>query len=426
MLSLNARRELVADIVTRYRTASKSDRSSLIDDLVAHTQYNRKHAIYVLRKALLSGYGPTSQTAARRSRRRTYGPDVEGRFLALWRISGGLCPKRLMPFLEQFIEALERFDEISLCPGDKDKLLAMSVSTAERMLARSLRSREHGISTTTPGTLLRQQIPIRTYEDWDDAVVGFTEVDLVAHCGGTASGDYLYTLTVTDICTGWTERIALPNRGQSAVRDGIVQVRKLLPFALRGIDCDNGGEFINFLLAGYCLEEGIDLTRGRPYKKNDQCHVEQKNGATVRPVTGYARYEGQEAVAYLNRLYARHRLSLNFFEPSMKLISKSRQGARVKKTYDSAKTPWERLQAAKCLSPEAEERLRQQYLRLNPAQLRRDIEELEMGLRRFGVDSPAVTTPQNKVVPQGQSKRNVTIAGPNDQKKGANPNGPAA
>lgn len=428
-MSLSARRELAAEVASRYRTAGKSARSSLLDDFVANTQYNRKHAICVLRKAMASG--ANTKAPARRSRLRTYGPEVEGPFLALWRVSGGLCPKRLMPFLEQLIEALERFDEISLCPGIKEKLLAMSVSTAERMLGRCLRSRERGLSTTLPGTLLRQQIPIRTYEEWTEDRPGFTEIDLVAHCGGTAAGDYLYTLTVTDIYTGWTECSALRGRSQIAVCAAIEAVRKRLPFALLGIDSDNGSEFINHLLKRYCDDHGITFTRCRPYKKNDQCHVEQKNSAVVRPLVGYARYETEEAAVHLNRLYQVHRLCVNFFEPSMKLTSKSRQGARVRKSYDEAKTPWQRLAAAKGLSPEAQERLHQQFLSLNPAQLRRDVAEIEMGLRRFTVDSPtmpasAVVAPQDENASLDRSKRNVTIAEPQTQKHGGSDNGPAA
>jgi hypothetical protein len=439
MMSLSARRELAAEVASRYRTAGKSERTSLLDDFVANTQYNRKHAICVLRKAMASSL--TAKAPARRSRRRTYGPEVERAFLELWRVSGCLCPKRLMPFLADLIDALERFDEISLCPGIKDKLLVMSVSTAERILGRCLRSRERGISTTLPGTLLRQQIPIRTYEEWTEDRPGFTEIDLVAHCGGTAAGDYLYTLTVTDIFTGWTECFALRSRSQIAVCAALEAIRKRLPFALLGIDSDNGSEFINNLVKRYCDDHDITFTRCRPYKKNDQCHVEQKNGAVVRPLVGYARYETDEAAVHLNRLYQVHRLCVNFFEPSMKLTGKSRQGdimhegatarlgARVKKSYDQAKTPWQRLMAAEGLSPEARERLRQQFLSLNPAQLRRDLTEIEMGLRRFAVDNPtipAMIAPQDKNASPGRSNRNVTLAEPDARKEGGSDNGPAA
>jgi hypothetical protein len=226
------------------------------------------------------------------------------------------------------------------------------------------------------------------------------EIDLVAHCGGTAAGQYLYTLTMTDICTGWTECFALINRSQVTVEAGIDLIRRRLPFPLLGIDSDNGGEFINYHLKRYCDQYNITFTRCRPYKKNDQCHVEQKNGAIVRRLAGYARYEGAEASIHLNKLYSTYRLSLNFFEPSMKLISKCRVGARVKKDYDVAKTPWERLQSycsqnENFMKDEDCVRYCKRYLALNPAQLRRDIEELEMGLRRFSLGETCAPISQN-------------------------------
>jgi len=229
------------------------------------------------------------------------------------------------------------------------------------------------------------------------------EIDLVAHCGGTAGGDYLYTLTMTDICTGWTECIVIVNRSQVSVSTAIEKIRLRLPFALLGIDSDNGSEFINHHLKRYCDERKITFTRCRPYKKNDQCHVEQKNGAVVRPLVGYARYEGVEAAAHINKLYAVHRLALNYFEPSMKLTGKSRLGAKVKKTYDQAKTPLDRLIAFGLLCETARKKLEERFQQLNPAKLRRDIANLEMGLRRFSVD-PLPTEPATAAV-----KRNVTI-----------------
>lgn len=386
-MSLVARRELASALADRYQAASKAVKSSILDEFVQSSGFNRKYAIGVLRGATRT-YPKPSVPAPARKRRRKYGLVVEQSFLNLWRVSGGLCPKRLVPFLPDLLISLERFDEIALLPADRELLLEMSISTAERILARALRSRERGISTTLPGTLLRQQIPIRTYEEWSENAPGFMEIDLVAHCGGTAAGDYAYTLTMTDIHSSWTECSALPNRSQIAVEAAVEIIRKRLPFPLLGIDSDNGTEFINHAMKRYCDEHNITFTRCRPYKKNDQCHVEQKNGAVVRPLVGYARYEGAEAVTYLNRLYAKHRLCVNFFEPSMKLVSKSRSGARVTKKYDKAKTPWQRLQGAATLPQSDMDRLSEQYQSINPAKLRRDVNELEMGLRRFTVSDP--------------------------------------
>lgn len=408
-MSLKSRREFTAAVAPRYKEARKSQKSVILDEFVESTGYHRKYAISVLEQALLSPC-PSGLARPTRCRRRKYGANIEQPFLALWRFSGGLCPKRLVPFLPEFIEVLERFDEISLCPGVKDKLLLMSVSTAERMLQRLRRSFERGIGTTLPGNLLRQQIPIRTYEEWTEHRPGFLEIDLVAHCGGTAAGDYCYTLTMTDIYTGWTECIAVPNRGQIAVCAAVETGRKRLPFPLLGIDSDNGGEFINGFLKSYCDERKITFTRCRPYKKNDQCHVEQKNGAVVRPLVGYARYESLEAAAHLNRLYTVHRLCLNYFEPSMKLLDKSRVGARVKKKYDQPKTPFARLVETISDKVKQEARLKL-YRPLNPAQLRRDLADLEAGLRRFAVERQPHAPAGISVDKQTGDLRNVTAGG---------------
>ena len=380
-MSLKSRRELAYAVAPRYRVARKCQKSTILDEFVEATGYHRKYAISVLESATL--WSPAiARPAATLTRQRKYGSSIEQPFLDLWGKSGCLCPKRLMPFLAEFIDTLERFDEISLCPGVKDRLLDMSVSTAERMLGRLRRSVERGVSTTLPGILLRQQIPIHTFTEWTEQKTGFMEIDLVAHCGGTVAGDYCYTLTMTDICTGWTECFAVSNRSQSTVCLAIETVRKRLPFPLLGIDSDNGGEFINHHLKKYCDERLITFTRCRPYKKNDQCHVEQKNGAVVRPLVGYARYEGKDAAAHLNRLYAVHRLCINHFEPSMKLIAKSREGARVKKKYDQARTPFARF--TDTIKDEAkQETMLIDHRTLNPALLRRNLADLDAGLRRF-------------------------------------------
>lgn len=327
-MSLFARRELLASLAPRYQKANKVEKGRILDELVATCGYHRKYAVTALQKSL-----PTKpKKAQERKRRPTYGPDVGHALLNLWKVSGGLCAKRLVPALPELIEALEHFDEMALPDTLKQKLLTLSVSTANRLLWRLRRSSGKGLTTTKPGTLLRQQIPLHTFADWQDAQPGFLEIDLVAHCADTAAGQFRYTLTATDVATGWTECVALPNRGQLAVLAGLETIQARLPFPLKGIDSDNGAEFINITLVGFCQKQKITFTRGRPYQKNDQCHVEQKNGAVVRPLAGYARYESPEALTLLNRLYAWHRLHLNFFCPSMKLVEKRRSGAKVTKS----------------------------------------------------------------------------------------------
>jgi hypothetical protein len=388
MMSLNARRELLLAIFDRYVKARKSDKNQILNEFVQSSGYNRKYALELLKLR----NDPRDLVTVKRTsavlRRRKYGPDVERSLVFVWRVSGGLCPKRLMPFLPEMIAALERSEEIVLSPMVKQKLLTMSIATVERMLSRVRRSLEYGLTATKAGTLLRHQIPIRTYADWTEANPGFFEIDLVAHCGNTAAGEFVHTLTMTDIETGWTECFAIVNRSRICVVAAIERVRKRIPFPVLGIDCDNGSEFINHHLKSYCDERKITFTRCRPYKKNDQCHVEQKNGAVVRPLVGYARYEGEEATAHLNQLYAVDRLCVNFFEPSMKLINKTRTGAQVKKIYDTPKTPWQRLQDSGTLSNTAKTQMGKRFLALNPAKMRRDLDDLELDLRKYAENNP--------------------------------------
>jgi len=387
-MSLSARRELLRAVLKRYQAANKRDKSQILNEFVEATGHERKYAVTLLNRSLGEIPVGRSKSTDIRCRRRKYGADVERPLLSIWRISGGLCPKRLIPFLSEMIAALERSEEIVLCPWVKQKLLTMSVSTAERILSRARRSLERGLTTTKAGTLLRHQIPIRTYADWTEAKPGFFEVDLVAHCGNTAAGEFVHTLTMTDAYTGWTECVGIANRSRICVVAAIEAVRRRIPFPLLGIDSDNGTEFINGHLKEYCDKQSITFTRCRPYKKNDQCHVEQKNGAVVRPLVGYARYEGEEATAHLNRLYAVDRLCVNYFEPSMKLINKTRTGAKVKKEYDRPKTPWQRLQDSGVLSEEKAERMEKRFLALNPADLRRKLDDLELDLRKHAMNNP--------------------------------------
>ena len=233
---------------------------------------------------------------------------------------------------------------------------------------------------TKPGTLLRHQIPIRTFADWDEKKPGFVEVDLVGHDGGILKGDFLYTLDVTDINTGWTETRAVKNKAQIWVFGAMKYIRGRLPFELLGIDSDNGSEFINAELMRYCEEEGITFTRSRPYKKNDNCFVEQKNYSVVRRAVGYLRYDTEEELKIMNRLYEVLRLYTNFFQPSMKLLEKTRTGSKVTKRYDKPRTPYGRMKDSDAISEDVKERLEMEYERLNPAELKRRIDELQRKL----------------------------------------------
>lgn len=383
MMSKQSRRDLLAAVAPRYREASKRERGRILDEFVASTGYHRKYAIHLLTH-------PLRTTAAPRKGRkhpRRYDFAVQQALVTCWRASNGICSKRLVPYLPELVAALERHGELRLEKATRDKLLALSPSTADRLLAAEReRSRLHGFSTTRPGTLLREDVPIRLGTQWDDACVGFVELDLVAHCGDSVKGDYLYTLTLTDILTGWTECLAVSNRGQQAVFRAIVRARARFPFPLRGIDSDNGGEFLNTHLVRYCQDEHLVFTRSRPFKKNDQAHVEQKNWSVVRHLVGYARYEGQTAWDALQDLYDVLRLYVNFFQPSLKLLSKERVGSKIKKTYDEAKTPYQRVLASEQVEAEIKTALQQEYVMLNPLILLREAQAAPSGSLEAGAE----------------------------------------
>lgn len=254
----------------------------------------------------------------------------------------------------------------------------MSPATVDRLLQPARRAaRPHGLSTTKPGTLLKRSIPVRTFAQWDDARPGFVEVDLVAHCGTTTRGEFLHTLTMVDVRTRWTEFEPLINRSQRGVIMAIDACGARLPYPLQGLDSDNGAEFINQNLKRYCEERRLTFTRCRPYRKNDQAYVEQKNWSVIRQVVGYDRYEGMAAYQALQALYEPLRRYVNFFQPVMTLRSKERDGAVVRRHYDLARTPYQRVLDSPEVPEEVKERLREEYLSLNPAELLRQIEQAQ-------------------------------------------------
>ena len=257
-------------------------------------------------------------------------------------------------------------------PGVRTKLLAMSSATIDRALAPERRRlRVKGRSGTKPGSILKRQIPIRTFAEWDEGRPGFCEVDLVAHDGGSPYGEFCQTLDLTCVATGWTEPRALRNKAQRWVHEAIHEIAEELPFLLLGLDSDNGSEFINVQLFTYCTERGITFTRSRPYRKNDNCFVEQKNWPVVRQQVGYARYDTPAELEVLRELYGHLRPYVNFFQPQMRLVHKTRRGAKVTKRYDLARTPYQRLLASPQVAPEVKAELTRTYLGLNPADLKR-------------------------------------------------------
>lgn len=283
-MSLETRRELVRVIGERYRSSTVSERVRILDEFVAATGYHRKHAIRLL--------AATAKTPAlREPRLRVYDAAVREVLIVLWEASDRVCGKRLKPLIPVLLEALERHGHLHPEGELRARLLGVSAASIDRLLAptrAAVRGRVR--RPTTPS--VRRAVAVRTFSDWNDPPPGFTEADLVAHGGGSATGSYVHTLTITDIASGWTECAALAVRDSSLVVQGVTKLRGVLPFRLLGLDTDNGSEFLNETMLAYCQEQSIEFTRSRPYRKNDQAWVEQKNGAVVRRLVGYERLEG--------------------------------------------------------------------------------------------------------------------------------------
>jgi len=266
--TFQARRELLRYLAPRYQQASPAQKTLLLDSFVEWTGYTRKYAIELL------NHGKHDQQIIQRRRLPQYRPQVQQALVLAWKATYYVCAKRLIPSLPSLVALLEGHGHLQLTEEERRQLLAMSVSTAERFLHTQRKPRLHGLSTTAPGPLRKAQIPLSTFSPWEENRPGFVEMDLVAHCGGHLDGSFLYTLTLTDLATGWTECIPLLSKSADAVLAALEQARTLFPFPLLGIDTDGGSEFLNGELIAYCEQEQLTFTRGRPGVKNDQCHVE--------------------------------------------------------------------------------------------------------------------------------------------------------
>lgn len=378
-------REYLAKQRERYQQLGRRERSRLLTEIVAVTGYHRKAVLRALRAV------PRRRVGRRPvGRPRRYGPDVARVAQVLWDAAGQIGAKRLQPVLPVLLERLVACGELTVSAATAAAVRAISTATLERVLAPVRRSApRRGRSTTQPGSWLKQQIPIRTFADWDEAQPGFLEVDLVAHCGQDGGGFFLHTLCAVDIASGWVELQPVWGKGHKRVKAALHEIRSRLPVPLRGLDSDNGSEFINRPLYYYCLYEGITFTRSRPYRKNDSAHVEQKNGALVRALIGYDRYATRAAYAQLARVYRLLRVHANFFQPVQRLVRKSRDGARVRRWHDRAHTPYQRLVTARALSPDRARELQALYETLNPLQLRRDIDAALAMLWRLSSREPA-------------------------------------
>lgn len=377
------RKELTTALAERYRMASRKEKGRILDEFTGLTGMHRKHAM-----RLLSGKPGTTK---QRVRRRIYEEAERNALILLWEAGDRLCGKRLKALMPILLDSMERHGHIELAPEIRSKLLSMSAATIDRAL-QPIRERSGRPRRRPAANTLRRSIPVRTSADWNDPAPGFVEADLVAHSGPSASGSFIQTLVLTDIATGWTECAPLLVREQHLLSSVLTELRKKLPFALLGLDTDNDTVFMNETLKSYCEQAGVVFTRCRPYQKNDQAFVEQKNGAIVRRMVGYRRFEGLEAARLLAELYRSVRLFVNFFQPSFKLIGKERDGARVRKNYSAPATPSQRLISDTRVSDEIRAHVNEISAGLDPVILLRDIRAMQERLASLA-DAPPSGNP---------------------------------
>jgi hypothetical protein len=392
-LTMKERKKATAIVAARYQRCRKKDKGVILDEFTKLTGYGRRYASHVLRShgkktrinmhCVIQG---DVRKAAKRNKPKVYDAAVKEALKKVWYIMDCICGKRLAPVMKELVTRLIRFREISIDETTKGKLVKISSSTIDRLLASERKKHQiKGRGNTKPGTLLKNQIPVRTFSDWNEKMPGFVEIDLVGHEGGDSHGEFAQTLDVTDVCTTWTETEAVRNKAQVWVFEALKNIRQRLPFPLYGIDSDSGGEFINDELFRYCKQEKITFTRSRSCRKNDGCFVEQKNYSVVRRAVGYLRYDTEEERLTLNELYRHLRLYTNFFQPTMKLLERTRNGSKVTKRYDKAQTPYKRVLGCPDVSEKDKQALKKIYATLNPAQLKRQITRLQDRLLKLNL-----------------------------------------
>lgn len=383
---MHTKHELAKEVLSRYLKATKEGKKVILDEFCANTEYNRKYAIRKLRELQITPHYKDSVAGKHvRHRERMYDSYVSSVVEQIYEVLGGIGARRMHPLLTTTLEKGITFGHIKVDPITEAKVAMMSVSTLKRMVT-TIREKNmiQGISTTRPGTLLRSEIPLRVGL-WEETDPGFLEIDLVAHCGDNALGPFISTLNTTDIATGWFEAEAVMGKAQEGILSGVEKIRERSPYKISGIDSDNGSEFINRQLYDYCIKNDILFTRSRPYKKNDNAHIEQKNYTTVRQVLGYQRFDDDVVLDLMNKLYRGPlRLYVNFFQPSEKCTEKTRIGARIVKKYDTAKTPYERVMLHEKTPQETKDTLTSLFSSLDPFLLRKEIDTLVRETQKRG------------------------------------------
>lgn len=370
-----SKKELIKATKPRYLKANKKEKGKILDEFCDNAGYNRKYAIQIMQ----AGYDyHRAVRDGRKPRARKYNDEVMSVVIKIWELLEYPCGVRLKPMLIPTLDSLDRCREISVSKEVREKLDQIKPRTLDRRLdkERQLRKLNRHRGTTRHGSLLKSSIPIRI-TNWDTSQVGFMEMDTVAHNGGDPSGEFIYSLDMVEIYSGWSEQGAVKGKGEAGIIKIINNIRGDLPFNLRGLDSDGGSEFINWHMVRYCDNNKLFFTRSRPDRKNDNAYVEQKNNTHIRQRLGYGRYDTEKQLDAINDLYRNElRLFDNFFRPVMKIVSKEKINNSVcRKKYDQAKTPYQRLMECPQISDEARKKLQTLYLSLNPIQLRKAIDE---------------------------------------------------
>ena len=378
-------------MLERYHAVSKEGKSMILNELVDLYDYNRKYLLQYFNLRTGKKYLP-------RGRKRSYDPKLLLEHIKrFWLASDQMCSRKLKIIIAEWLPFYEQQYGI-LDEKTVKQLRKISSSTIDRLLKNArVKYKRHGLTGTKPGFLLKNQIPIKT-DHWDVTQPGFMEADTVAHCGNSMAGNFIWSLTLTDICTCWTEIRAVWNKGQTGIIEAIKTIENMLPFAILGFDCDNGSEFLNWALIRYFTEnrkQKVQFTRSRPYRKNDNAHVEQKNWTHVRNLLGYDRFDNPAAVDLINDLYSNEwSLYQNHFIPTMKLTEKEKINSKYRRKYEKPKTPYQRIQESPFIKPEVKETLKQVHTSLNPFILKKTIEKKLKQIFNYASYNPK---PKNKI-----------------------------
>lgn len=375
---MHSRKQYLEEVGREYATAEKARRSELLDEAERRTKLNRKYLIRVLGGVL---WGQTENR--RRRRGRSYGAAVLSALVEVWEMFDYPCGQRLQPVLRQEVGRLRSLGELRCSEEVAAKLERISAKTIDRLLAREKqvrglrRSRNPGLQR-----LQYERVPVKVASEWDTNEIGNLQIDFVAHCGRSTGGEYIHTLSAVDIASGWWEGEAIAVRSQQETKQGLERMRPRFPFAIKEIHPDNDAAMINDLLLDWCRETKIRMSRSRPYKKNDNAWVEQKNWTHVRKVVGYRRYDSGSELQLLNQIYGLTRLYRNFFQPTIKIREKVRIEGRIQRRYEPARTPYERLMRDDQVTAGTQQQLRAEYEQLNPAELRRKLDALRVELEQ--------------------------------------------